>query len=342
LDWFGLGDAEVELVEEGAVGVGGGVGGGEEFVAVKDGVGAGEEAEGLAFAGEAGAAGGEADAGLGQREAGGGDEAHELEDVHGRLAVEGRAGHGHEAVDGDAFGRGVEAAEDFQHLEAVELGFAHADDAAAADGHAGGLDGADGVEAVVEGVGGDDVGVELGAGVEVVVVGGDAGGAELAGGLGGELAEGDADFHAELGDFADGFEDLGELGVVLGDASPRGAHAEAGAAVGAGALGGLEDAGERREGFAVEAGVVVGALGAVGAVLAAAAGLDAHEGAELDFVVGPVEAVGFARLLDEVEEGQVVKSAEGGKVVSRHGNAHLSAKELPWARRGAHPLFLTT
>jgi len=84
-------------------------------------------------------------------------------------------------------------------------------------------------------------------------------------------------------------------------------------------MGGLQNAVERQERLLGEAGVVVGALRAVGAVFAAAAGLDAHEGAELHLVLRPVPAIGFARLGDQVEEGLVVQGAEGRQVVSRHG-----------------------
>ncbi len=84
-------------------------------------------------------------------------------------------------------------------------------------------------------------------------------------------------------------------------------------------VGGLQDAGQRGKRLALQAGLVVGALGAVGAVLAASAGLDAHEGAELDLVPGPVGAVGLAGLRDKVEEGQFVEDAEGAQVVSHEG-----------------------
>ncbi len=188
----------------------------------------------------------------------------------------------------------------------------------------------------VEGVGGHDVRVELRAGVEVVVVGGDAGRAELPRRLGRELAEGDADLHAELGHLAHGLEHLGELRVVLGDALPGRAHAEAGAAVGAGALGRLEDACDRRQRLALEAGGVVGALGAVGAVLAAAAGLDAHQGAELDLVLGPVGAIDLARPGDQVEEGQVVEGPQRGQVGSGHKGPTLARTGRPrQGREGA-------
>ena len=92
-----------------------------------------------------------------------------------------------------------------------------------------------------KGVRGDDLGVILGRGVDVVIVSGDAGFLELARFGRAELAERDADFHAELADFADGAEHLLELRVALAHAFPRRAHAEAGRAIRPRALRGGHD-----------------------------------------------------------------------------------------------------
>jgi len=299
---------EAELIEEAEVVGHGGVGGGEEFVAVEDGVGTGEEAEGLGFVGELGAAGGEADAGLGDGDAGDGDHAGHIEGGDGVLAGEGGAGHGHEGVDGDAFGGWVELGDDLDHFEAVLGVFAEAEDAAAADRHTGVLDVADGAEAVVEGVGGDDVGVIFGGGVDVVVVGGDAGFLEGLGFGGAEFAEGDADLHAEGGDIADDVEDVVEAFGAGADATPGGTHAETGGAGVLGGVGAFHDLAFFHEAFGIDAAVVAGRLGAVGAVLGAATGLDGEEGAELHGVLGPMGLVHGAGLLEEVEEGLVVEA----------------------------------
>ena len=166
----------------------------------------------------------------------------------------------------------------------------------------GALDGVDGVETVLKRVGGDDLRVEFRAGVEVVVVGGHAGGFELLRGLVGELAECNADLHAELADFADGFENGIEGVGPFADAFPSRAHAEAGRAVGPGAAGDLQDFVCGHEVFSVDACLVAGALGAVGAILAATPRFDAQEGAELDFVVLPMLEVDVAGLLDKVKK----------------------------------------
>ena len=160
---------EVEFGEEGAVFVYAGVFGGEEFVAVENGIRPGEKAERLAFAGKAGATGAEADFRFGQRDARDGDEADEREDIHGRLIFERGARHGHEAIDRHALGRGGEIGEDFEHFQPVEFRFAHADDAAAAHIHSGLLHGGDGVHAILKSVRGDDVRIVLRRSVDVVM-----------------------------------------------------------------------------------------------------------------------------------------------------------------------------
>ena len=150
----------------------------------------------------------------------------------------------------------------------------------------------------------------LGRGVDVVVVGGEAGVLEFAGFDVAELAERDADFHAEFADLADGFEHGVELGIAVANAFPCGSHAEAGGAVFAGGLGDGHDLIDGHEAFFFEPGVVVGALGAVAAILAAAAGLHAEECAKLDLVFRPEFEKNTPTFLDEIEEGTVVDLLE--------------------------------
>lgn len=189
---------ETELAEEFQVLVGAGISGGEEFVAVEDGVGSGEVGEGLGFAAQVRAAGAEAHLGLRHGDARDGDHADEGEGIDDFVVAQRRAFDGHEGVDRDAFGLRIEVGDDLQHFQAVVDGLAEAEDAAAADGHAGVLRVADGAQAVLEGVRADDVRVMLRRGVHVVVVGGDTSLLEVAGLFRAEFAEGDADFHAEL------------------------------------------------------------------------------------------------------------------------------------------------
>src|SRR5204862_3033283 len=113
------------------------------------------------------------------------------------------------------------------HFQPVVFALAHADDAAAADVHAGLLHGGDGIHAILERVRADDLGIEFRRGVDVVIVSGDAGFLELARLGERELAERDADFHAELAHFADRAEHLLKLRVAITHALPRRTHAKA-------------------------------------------------------------------------------------------------------------------
>ncbi len=199
-----------------------------------------------------------------------------------------------------------------EQAEAVVKGFAHADDAAAADGDAGVADIFEGIEAVGIGAGGDNLAVEFGGSVEVVVVGVAAGLFEASCLGGGEHAEGAADFHAEIVDGLDEVEDGVEIFAVF-DFPPGGAHAEAGGAFGFGLLGFFENVGGRKDGVFFDAGVVMGGLGTVGAVFGAASGFDGEEGGALDFSGGEVLAVGGLGMEKEVGEGLIVDLADLGK-----------------------------
>ena len=182
-----------------------------------------------------------------------------------------------------------------------------------------------------------------------MVVGGEAGFLELARLVVAELAEGDADLHAELRNLADGFEHGFEFAIAFADAFPGGAHTEAGGAVFLGALRDREDLIAGHERLFFESGIVVGALGAVAAILAATAGFHAEQGAKLDFVFRPEFQEHAAAFLDEVEEGAAVGLLElrkGGLhagVFSGGGRGSQTGRRRGWgqiapcqaARRGA-------
>ena len=97
-----------------------------------------------------------------------------------------------------------------QHRRAIAHGFAHADDAAAADIEARVAHRGERVEPILVGARGDDLAVELRRGVDVVVVVVEAGVLELVRLLGREHAERRAGLHAERAHFAnhrrDGFD----------------------------------------------------------------------------------------------------------------------------------------
>ncbi len=205
---------------------------------------------------------------------------------------------------------GIKIGDDLKHAEAIGDGFTEAEDAAATDGHSRVLDVLDGSQAVLVGMRGHDVRIVFRGGVEVVIVGGYAGGFELLCLLGAQLAEGDADFHSELGYILDDIEDLLEALCSSTDAAPCGTHAEAGGAGFGGDFGALEDIAFRHQTLRLDAGFVACGLRAVGAVLGAAAGFDGEKSAELDFRVGPIFLVRLAGLLDEIEKGEGVELLE--------------------------------
>lgn len=326
---IGLLRLQAKHLQQGHVGIAGGVLGGEELAAVEDGVGAGVEAERLGFAGEAGAAGGEAHFAAGQGDARDGDDAGELKGVYLRVAFQRGAGHGHQGVDGYAFGLRVQGGEDLQHAQAVVHGFAQAQNAAAAHGHAGALHVGDGLQPVVKRVSGDDVGVVLRAGVDVVVISGYAGFAKSAGGIGAQVAQGYAYFHAQLAYLANGLQYGFEARVAIAHALPGGAHAKAGTAGLGGAAGDGHDFGGGHEALGLNACIIAGALGAVAAILATAAGFDAEQGAQLHLGFGPVFLVHSARAVQELEEREVIEAVEFGK---SHGiDALCSLRRLPGA-----------
>lgn len=86
--------------------------------------------------GEVAAAGREADARRRHQDPRDGHGAHEVERVHLRAALERRALDGHEEVDRHALGVRGERREPVQQVDAVALGLAEPEDAAAADGDA--------------------------------------------------------------------------------------------------------------------------------------------------------------------------------------------------------------
>ena len=142
----------------------------------------------MGLAGEGGAPGTQTDAGPGQGDPGSRDQADQFEHVDGFLAGEGRSLLGHQTVDRHTLRSGVKATEHLEHFQPVILVLSHAKDSPAANGHPRFLYGSDRAEPILERVGGHNIPVMFGGGVEIVVVGGDPGFLQLAGGLVGELA----------------------------------------------------------------------------------------------------------------------------------------------------------
>ena len=220
-----------------------------------------------------------------------------------------------------------------QHLEqggAVAVALAHADDAAATQLDPGAAHHRQGVQPVLVGAGADDPAVELGAGVEIVVVGGEAGLGQPRRLMGLEHAEGDAGLHADGVDSAHHLDHGVELGAVA-HLAPCRAHAEA---RGAGRLG----LGRRRHHLGrvhdLVAGQLhlgmVGRLRAIAAILRTAAGLDRKQAGALDGVGVVMLAVNAAGAVDQVEQRRLVDRQQfvdrpvGARRRGRRPRVHLA------------------
>jgi len=135
------------------------------------------------------------------------------------------------------------------------------------------------VEAILVFAGGDDLAVELGRGVEVVVVVVEACVLQLLGLAVLQHAQGGAGFQAQGLHFAHhvqhGFE------VALLGATPGRAHAEARRAGGLGGPGGSQHVVEIEQALVFHAGVVTCRLRAIAAVFGTAAGLDRQQRRQL-------------------------------------------------------------
>src|SRR5688572_22842221 len=168
-----------------------GVSSGEQLLAVEHRVRPGEETERLHRVRHAFAPGGKPDPRLGHRDARRGDRAHELQGVQGLGIFQRSSRYAHQIVDRHAFGIRVEARELRDERRAVAARFAHADDAAAAHADSRGAHALERLEPVAVGARADDLAVELGRGVEVVVVVIEPGIAQALGLAGLQHAEGD-------------------------------------------------------------------------------------------------------------------------------------------------------
>ena len=159
-----------EALEQPPIGRGVGIARRQQLLAVEDRVRAGEEAQRLQLVAEIAAARGQPDVRPRHQDPRDGDAAHELERIERRGVGERRAGNRHELVDRHAFRLRRQRRERVQHADAVGARLAHADDAAAADLDAGRAHALERLEPVRIGARADDLLVELGRRVQVVVV----------------------------------------------------------------------------------------------------------------------------------------------------------------------------
>ena len=187
----------------------------------------------------------------------------------------------HQQVDRNAFRMGIKARELLEQADAVFLGLAQAEDSTAADSDASLTHVRDGFQAVFVNSGSDDFAVELGRGIEIVVVGAEAGLFQALGLGFGKHAKCAADFQIERGDAADHFQYAVEILAVI-DLTPGRAHAKSRGAFGFRAPGRVEYLGGAHQLLACYAGFVMRALRAIGAIFRATAGLNREQAAKLD------------------------------------------------------------
>lgn len=159
-------------------------------------------------------------------------------------------------------------------------------------------------------MGGDDFGVKFARGIDVVIVSSDASFLERFRLFGTELAEGDADFHTEIGDVAHDIEDLIKAFRAAADSAPGGTHAEASGAVFFGRACAFHDVITLHEAVGIDPRIVASRLGAVRAVFGTTTSLDGKKGAELDLVLRPILLVNLTGFLQEVEKRELVVSVE--------------------------------
>jgi hypothetical protein len=173
---------------------------------------------------------------------------------------------------------------------------------------AGGAHLAERIEAILLGVRADHLAVELGRGIEVVVVIVEAGGLELLRLAFLEHAQRDAGFHAQRLDRADHGRDAVEVLVLR--AAPGGAHAEARGALVLGRLGRANDFLDIQQRLALGL-AVMRRLRAVAAVLRTATGLDRQQGRQLDGIGGMILPMHFLGAEQQIVEWQFEQADDG-------------------------------
>ena len=287
-----------------------GIGRGQQFIPVEDRIRPREKAEGLPFLGQRGAPGRKTDFGHRQNKARGGDKADQFEDVHRLRGLQRRAFDRDETIDRHALRRRVESGENLEHAQAVFHRFTHAKDASATNLHPGALHRANGVEAVLKGVGADNLRIILRRRVNVVIVSGHPRLLELPRRIVAELAERHANFHPELADLPHRLEHGFETTIARADPFPGRTHTKAGRSIFFRSPRMGQDFLRGHERLRLEVGVVMRTLRAVTAILAASPRLDAQQRAKLHFASRPMALMDPTRFRDEVEKRAVVDFLE--------------------------------
>jgi len=239
---------------------------------------------------------------LGHGDAGRGHHADQFQGFHRRAGGQGCARNRDQGVDRHAFRVGRLGRQHLDQRGTVAVAFAHADDAATAQLDAGGTNHPQRRQPVLVGPGPDDARVELGAGVEIVVIGGKTGLGQPPGLIGPEHAQGDAGLHADGGDAAHHFQHGVELGAVP-NLAPGRAHTKARSPRRLGLGGGGNHRGRFHDPVPGQPDLgMVGRLRAVGAILGTTAGLDAEQAGPLDVAGVVIQAMDPSGVVDQIEQ----------------------------------------
>jgi len=279
------------------------------LLAEEEGVGSGQHAEGLCLHGHVGAARRHAYFGLRHEYTRCCNEAQHSEGVRWGQALQWGTREGEEGVDRDGLRVLGLVGQSLQQFAPVLNTFPQAQNTAAADVYAGLAYMPQGLQALLIAAGGDNVGIKLRGGVQVMVIGVEAGLFEALSLGGRQHTEGSANLEAQAAYLANHFED-GLEGGALPHLPPGGPHTKAGGPCFFGFAGGLEDFFQRHEFLHRECAGVAYGLGAIGAVLGAAAGFNGEQAAQLDGVPGAKHSAVYGHgLKNQVHEGQVVQGA---------------------------------
>ncbi|ABA47844.1 hypothetical protein BURPS1710b_0571 [Burkholderia pseudomallei 1710b] len=293
------------------------IAGREQHVAVEHRIRAGEEAQRLHRVVELLAARRQAHHRLRHRDARDRDRTHELERIERLRVRERRAFDRDEIVDRHRFRIRVHVRELRDQARALAARFAHPDDPAAAYVDARVAHALERVEAILVRARRDDLPIEFGRRVEVVVVIVEARLRQRLRLVFLEHAERHARLEAHVLHAADHF--LDRLDVAILRVAPRGAHAEARRAVFLRGARGGEHRVHLHQLLRLQAGVVMRGLRAVAAVLLAAARLDRQQRRELDRVRVEVLAVCLLRAEQQIVERQLVERDHVGDAPARRG-----------------------
>src|SRR5205085_2601348 len=122
-----------------------------------------------------------------------------------------------------------------------------------------------------------------------------------------DFTEGNADFHAELADFAHDFEHALEFLSAVVYSAPGCPHAKTCRSLCPRLFGSRSNPLQRKQIFAFDAGSVMGTLRAISAILAASTGLDAKQRTTLHRFAAPMFQMNRARSRNQIKEKPVIE-----------------------------------